>query len=292
MREFAKTDPRGFLKTHVKEPGVILDEVQNVPELLSYIQTHVDESQKKGQFILTGSQNLLLSEHITQSLAGRVAIHTLLPLSISELKDQLPETPEEMIFKGSYARIYSDSVTPREWYPNYVRTYLERDVRQIKQIGDLSTFQRFLKLCAGRMGQLLNLSSLANDCGISVSTAKSWISVLEMSYIVFLLHPHHKNFSKRLIKMPKLYFYDTGVACSLLNIESPEHLTTHYLRGGLFESLIISDLIKNQYNVALEPSHYFWARQTRPRSGLHHRERGDAHPHRNKIGIDDQHRLF
>jgi predicted AAA+ superfamily ATPase len=165
---------------------------------------------------------------------------------------------EDILFKGCYPRIYADSISPTDWYPNYIRTYVERDVRQIQQVADLSVFQRFLKLCAGRIGQLVNLVSLGNDCGIDSRTVNSWLSILEASYIIFLFRPHHNNLSKRLIKAPKLYFYDTGLACSLLGIESVTQLPTHYLRGGLFESLIISDLIKQRYNAGALSNVYFW----------------------------------
>lgn len=231
-----------------------------MPQLLSYIQTEVDKSKKHGYFVVTGSQNFLLNESISQTLAGRIAIFTLLPLSIAELKQAnlLPLDTSTMIFHGGYPRLYSDSIEPYNWFPNYIHTYLERDVRQIKNISDLAQFRLFMKLCAGRIGQLLNVSSLANDCGISVGTANTWISILEQSYVIFLLQPHFKNFSKRLVKTPKLYFYDTGLACSLLELESAKQITTHYLRGGLFESLIISELMKMRYNLGRIPYYYFW----------------------------------
>jgi uncharacterized protein len=259
-QRLANTDPRTFLELYAQEQGVILGEIQNTPQLLSYIQTEVDRSEKHGFFILTGSQNFLLNEAISQSLAGRVAILTLLPLSISELKqaDMLPQNSRAMIFKGGYPRLYAHNLAPEDWYPNYIRTYLERDVRQLKYVGDLSQFQLFMKLCAGRIGQLLNISSLANDCDIPMVTANEWISLLEQSYIIFLLQPHFKNFNKRLVKTPKLYFYDTGLASFLLEIESEKQLATHYLRGGLFESFIISELMKLRFNQGRIPHLYFW----------------------------------
>jgi uncharacterized protein len=259
-RLFAEQDPRGFLASRSNKNGIILDEIQEAPHLLSYIQGIIDKEDKPGFFILTGSQNFVLNQSITQTLAGRVAMLTLLPLSISELKDAdlLPKYSEELSFKGCYPRLYKKNFLPSEWYPSYIKNYIERDVRQIVSIDNLSTFQRFIRLCAGRIGQILNLSSLGNDCGISHNTARSWLTLLEASYIVFLLEPYYKNFSKRLIKSPKIYFYDTGLACSLLKINSVEQLNDHYLRGGLFESLIISDLMKNSYNKALDPSLYFW----------------------------------
>ena len=260
VREVANSDPRAFLDMHKNDFGIILDEIQHAPQLLSYIQTEVDKSKKHGYFIVTGSQNFLLNEAITQTLAGRIAIFTLLPLAFSELKhvDLLPTDSSTMIFQGCYPRLYSDSLEPFNWYPHYIHTYLERDVRQIKNISDLAQFRLFMKLCAGRIGQLLNVSSLANDCGISVGTANTWISILEQSYIIFLLQPHFKNFSKRLVKTSKLYFYDTGLACSLLELESAKQVSTHYLRGGLFESCIISELMKMRYNLGRIPYYYFW----------------------------------
>ncbi len=263
-RSFAETDPRAFLQLHHNEHGIILDEIQHVPALLSYIQTEVDRTQKKGYFILTGSQNFLLNEKITQTLAGRVMIFTLLPLSIHELQqaDLLPQDINTLMLQGSYPPIYADNIDPLYWYPTYISTYIERDVRQIKNVTNVSLFQTFIKLCAGRIGQLLNISSLANDCGISAVTAESWISLLEMSYILFRAQPHHKNFSKRIVKTPKIYFYDTGLACSLLEIDDPKQLATHYLRGGLFESFIFSEILKMQYNKGLTPHPYFWRDKT------------------------------
>ena len=259
-RDFATKDPRGFLDTYKNNYGVILDEIQHVPGILSYIQTIVDRENKPGYFVLTGSQNFLISQTITQTLAGRIAILTLLPLSINEFEDNsiIPSTIETAIFMGAYPRIYAHNISPIEWYPQYTMTYLERDVRQIINVQDLTIFQSFVKLCAGRIGQLLNVASLSNDCGISVATARSWLSLLEASYIIFLLQPYHNNFSKRLIKSPKLYFFDTGLACSLLGIESEKQLATHYLRGGLVESLLISDFFKQTFNAGRRPHIYFW----------------------------------
>ncbi|MBN2831606.1 MAG: ATP-binding protein [Candidatus Omnitrophica bacterium] len=256
-REFALNDPRGFLATYNK--GAIIDEAQRAPALFSYIQAAVDRSNKAGRFILTGSQNILLQENISQTLAGRVAILKLLPFSLEELKNTRyePDSAEEYIFTGAYPRIYDKKIDPHDWYPNYIQTYIERDVRLIKNIPDLNTFQKFIKLCAGRIGQVLNLLSLGNDCGIAHNTAKSWISVLESTYIVFLLRPYHKNFNKRLIKMPKLYFYDTGLACSLLGIENKKQLSTHYSGGSLFESFALSEIIKHRFNRGLEPRCYY-----------------------------------
>lgn len=258
IRDWANRDPRGFL--HENNGKLILDEVQKVPELFSYIQPQVDKNNIQGQYILSGSQSFLLNERISQSLAGRTAILELLPLSWLEL-DKLKGdffSENDYIFTGSFPRIYDKEIIPANFYPSYIRTYVERDIRLIKNITDLSLFQRFLKLCAGRIGQLLNISSLASDCGISVNTAKGWLSVLEQSYILFLLRPHFQNFSKRLVKMPKLYFYDTGLACSLLEIEQPSQLASHYLRGNLFENMIILELQKNRFNSGMPSNLYFW----------------------------------
>lgn len=259
-RFFAQNDARGFLEEHRNEHGIIIDEVHRVPDLLSYIQTVVDKEKLMGKFILTGSQNFLLNETITQTLAGRIALMTLMPFSTNELARHgvLPDKIESLIFKGSYPRLYAHASRPERWYAQYIKTYVERDVRQIKNITDLTNFQLFMKMCAGRIGQVVNLSSLASDCGISTNTAKSWLSVLQASYVIFLLESHHKNFSKRLIKAPKIYFYDTGLACSLLGIESEEQLLTHYLRGGLVEQYVLADLFKQAYNAGRTPHIYFW----------------------------------
>jgi uncharacterized protein len=264
IRALALADPRRFLQDFTGNTGIILDEIQNVPELLSYMQTIVDREKKNGYFVVTGSQNLLINQAITQTLAGRIALLHLFPFSIHELAQAhlLSDKIEDVIFKGSYPRAYAQQIPPDKLYNNYISTYIERDVRQIKNITDLNTFQRFLQMCAGRTGQLLNLTSLGNDCGIDHKTARAWISVLEASYTVFLLYPHHKNYGKRLIKAPKLYFVDTGIACALLRIKSPEDLTAHYLRGNLVETFIISDLYKQFYNIDQKPALYFWRDQT------------------------------
>lgn len=259
-REHAKSDPRGFLKKYSNEYGLILDEVQHVPELLSYIQGIVDEDNKPGYFVLTGSQDFSVNEAITQSLAGRVGIVTLLPLSIHELKKNnlLSSTLEEAVYTGGYPRVYEQNIVPTDFYPSYIRTYVERDVRQMINVSNLDAFQKFVRLCAGRTGQVLNLTSLGNDCGISHNTANAWISILEASYIVFLLKPYHTNFSKRLIKAPKLYFYDSGLACSLLRIKSVDELSDHYNKGGLVEGFIIADILKQYYHSGQEPGAFFW----------------------------------
>ncbi len=259
-RQLVLSDPKSFLEQYKNEPGLILDEIQHIPELLSYIQTHIDTYKKKGHFILTGSQNILVNQSITQSLAGRIAILTLLPLSINELKESnlLPKTTEIVSIKGMYPSVYADTFKPYDWYNFYINTYIERDVRQIKNITNLNLFQKFMQLCAGRIGQELNMTSFSNDLGLSIPAIKQWLSVLEATYIIFFLQPYHKNFNKRIIKAPKLYFYDTGIAAALLGITNEQQLFTHYLRGGLFESLIIADLKKQCYNLGIPPHLYFW----------------------------------
>ena len=253
---FARQDPRGFLNTY---NNAVIDEAQKVPEIFSYIQTLVDNTDTPGQFILTGSSNFLLFEKITQSLAGRTAVLQLLPFSLREIHSIKGSTDyEDYLFTGFYPRIYKMDIHPGDFYPGYTKTYVERDVRTLRNIPDLIQFQLFVKLCAGRIGQLLNLSSLANDCGISHTTAKSWISVLEASFIIFLLRPHHKNFNKRLIKMPKLYFYDPGLAAYLLDIQSAEQVKTHYSKGALFELMIISEIMKRRLSQGQSAGVHFW----------------------------------
>lgn len=260
VRTHAINDPREFLEFHKNPYGLILDEIQNTPDLLSYIQTYVDREKKNGYFILTGSQNFLINETITQTLAGRMAILTLLPLSIGELEKEklLPESIEEYVYRGSYPQLYAQKTNIPLWYSSYIMSYIERDVRQVTTIKELTTFKLFLQLCAGRIGQLLNVQSLANDCGVSFRTITHWLSLLQASYIIILVEPYYKNFSKRLVKTPKLYFYDTGLACSLLGLESASQVRSHYLRGGLVESLIMSDIYKQFYNTARSPHVYFW----------------------------------
>ena len=262
IRLFVQRDPRGFIATYSDK--TIIDEAQRVPELFSYLQTHVDNAGKEGMYLLAGSHNFLLMQSIGQSLAGRTAILKLLPFSHHEMKQGniLPSNIDEEIFNGSYPRIYDKKIAPTDFYPYYIQTYIERDVRLIKNIEDLSKFIRFIKLCAGRIGQLINLSSLANDCGIAVSTAQAWISVLEASYIIYLLKPDFNNYSKRLVKTPKLYFYDTGLACSLLEIKYAEQVSSHFLKGGLFENIVINEFIKNSLNKGNEPQISFWQNKT------------------------------
>ena len=258
IREYALTDPRGFIDAYPER--AILDEVQRAPDLFSYIQTHVDNKGKEGVYILTGSFNFGLMEGISQSLAGRVAVLELLPLAYFEMAqaDIAPGTIEELMFTGGYPRIHDRNLEPLRWYANYVTTYIERDVRQVKNVTDLSVFQRFLKMCAARSGQILNLSSLGDDCGITHNTAKSWLSILEAGYIVYLLKPHRQNFNKRLIKSPKIYFYDSGLLSYLLGISDPDILSTHASRGHLFETWVISELLKGRLNRGLRDNIYFW----------------------------------
>jgi len=258
IREYAALDPRGFIEAYPER--VIVDEVQRAPDLFSYIQTHVDDMGKEGVYVLTGSFNFGLMEGISQSLAGRVAVLELLPLAFSEMDRAgvMPTSIEEMMVAGGYPRIYDRGLTPQQWYANYVTTYLERDVRKVKNVSDLSVFQRFLKMCAARSGQILNLSSLGDDCGITHNTAKSWLSILEASYIVYLLKPHYKNFNKRLVKSPKIYFYDSGLLAYLIGISDPDTLLTHASRGHVFETWVISELLKGRLNRGLKDNLYFW----------------------------------
>ncbi len=256
----ATEDPRLFFQKYENPHGIIIDEIQEVPHLLSYMQGIVDKEYKPGYFVITGSQNILMHEKISQTLAGRIALLTLLPLSVSELRtaNLLPATIEELIFKGLYSRIYAQKIDASQWFSQYIATYVERDARLVINVGNLVTFQRFLKLCAGRIGQLLNYTALANDCGISANTAKAWISLLEASFIIHLVQPYNKHFNKRVVKTPKLHFYDPGLVCALLDIDSPQALYSHYMRGPLFESFVISELIKNRFNRGKKPNCYFW----------------------------------
>jgi predicted AAA+ superfamily ATPase len=260
--EEARADSRFFLTRHKK--GLIIDEIQLLPELFSYIQTISDISGKTGEFILTGSQNFLLSAKIAQSLAGRVFITHLLPFSIDELRQSkiLQGNPSQFIFKGFYPRIYDKDIAPNMFYPSYIQTYTERDVRQIINVSSLHLFQKFMRLAAGRIGQMLNYNSIATELGVDLKTVKSWFSILEASFITFFLQPHYQNFSKRLLKSPKLYFYDTGLACSLLGIRKEEEVDMHWAKGALFENLLIADMMKNYYNRAQIPPLYYWRDST------------------------------
>lgn len=253
LRSLVQEDPQGFLKQYTN--GVILDEIQNLPELFSYIQVCVDEKNQPGQFILTGSQNFLLNEHITQSLAGRVGILTLLPLCYEEVNTPIPAL--ELIFNGGYPRLYNQSISQETFFGSYIQTYVERDVRKIMNVASLSKFQKFLFLCAGRVGQIVNLSSLSSDCGVSVPTLQSWLSILEASYVVYCLRPWHINTTKRMVKSPKLYFYDTGLLCFLLGITHSKHLMQHFAYGHIFENFVLNEILKCQYNLGKRASLYF-----------------------------------
>ena len=260
-RNLALTDPVRFLGRFPS--GAILDEVQRAPELFSYLQQILDETNERGLFILTGSNNFLLLESITQSLAGRVGYLDLLPFSYGEsITAALPPVSlNEFIFFGGYPSLIYDKVLPEVWFPSYVRTYVERDVRQIKNITDLNLFQRFLNLCAGRIGQQINLSNLGNDVGVDYKTIQSWLGILQASYIIHLLPPYYKNFNKRIVKSQKLYFYDTGLASFLLGLTSSGQLESSVHRGPLFENFIVSELLKSRFNKA-QRSNLFYFRDS------------------------------
>jgi predicted AAA+ superfamily ATPase len=257
-RQYALENPVGFLQQYPN--GLIVDEAQYAPELFSYIQVEVDKTRKNGQYVLSGSQNFLLMEKITQSLAGRAAVFNLLPFSVAELKNTEYhfENPFDYIVKGFYPRVYDQNTPLDIFYPSYMQTYLERDVRLLKNIGDLSGFERFIRLCAGHIGQVFNQSKIANDTSFTQPTIRSWFSVLETSFIAFLLPPYFKNFNKRLLKTPKLYFYDTGLACSILGIRNGFELENHPMRGPLFENFIIVEMMKQFVNNGQRPPCYFW----------------------------------
>lgn len=257
-RSFATEDPVGFLNQYNEK--VIFDEVQRVPALFSYIQTRVDESKQMGQFILSGSQNFHLLSSITQTLAGRVALFKLLPLDFSELKP-MGFLADDYLFaavKGFYPAIFDRGIDPVVFYANYIQTYIEKDVTALLNIRDLKLFRTFLGLCAGRAGQLLNVSAIANECDISQPTAKAWLSILESSYIIFLLQPYHQNFNKRLVKSPKLYFYDTGLLCHLLGIRAPAELVENRLKGNIFENMMLAEYQKQNHHRYLHLDYYFW----------------------------------
>lgn len=263
-RELASEDPLAFL-ARFGAKGAILDEIQRAPELPSYLQGIVDDDPTPGRFVLTGSQSLSLLDRVSQSLAGRTALLELLPLDLSEIR-RFPHPPrglDTVLWEGGYPRIHDRELAPNEWLADYTATYLERDVRGLLAVGDLATFHRFLRLCAGRVGQLLNLTSLAADCGVAQPTARSWLSVLQASFIVFLLPPFHANLGKRLVKHPKLYFHDSGLAANLLGIENPGQLATHPLRGALFEGWTISEILKWHRNRARRPELSFYRERDR-----------------------------
>lgn len=256
IRSFAENDPIAFLNQN--EEGMILDEVHNAPDLLSYIQGTVDEHPDK-RYILSGSSQFAMLKRVTQSLAGRTAVFELMPLSYSETKDLTADVPlDKLLFNGFYPAIYSGRNVPEFLYPAYMKTYLDRDVRDLLQIKDMMQFHIFIKLCAGRIGSLFKASELANEIGVSPNTITSWLSVLQASYIVTLLPPYFENTSKRLTKTPKLYFLDTGLACYLLGIESPEQLSRDKMRGALFENFVVTEALKQRYNQGKESNLYFY----------------------------------
>lgn len=273
QRAEAEGDPRGFLSRLEGAPGIVIDEAQRAPGLFSYLQRFVDEK-RAGTVLLTGSQNFLLSAGISQSLAGRAAVLDLLPFSHAEARGRTARAPdevgpmwmprlgdgdlEETLFRGGYPPIHDRSIEPSEWLDAYIRTYVERDVRMVANVGNLTTFTRFLRLCAGRAGQLLNASALGADAGIDQTTAKRWLSILEASYVVQLLSPHFENFSKRLVKAPKLYFVDTGLLCHLLGLRRAEDVQVHPLRGAVFENFVVSELTKIFAHHGQRPPLFFW----------------------------------
>lgn len=257
-REFANSDPRGFLNTYPRH--AIFDEIQKCPDLFSYLQTHIDLTSEDGMYMLAGSQNFNLLDKVNQSLAGRTAILRLLPFSRRELHDadMLGQSIDEQIFTGFYPRIYDKNINPNDFYPSYIETYVERDVRQLLKIADLNKFIKFIRLLAGRVGQILNMTSLATETGISISTADAWISVLEASYICYRLEPNFNNYNKRIVKSPKLYFYDTGLVCNLLGLTSADQVANFYMRGALFENLVINQFIKDSFNLGKKPDLTYW----------------------------------
>ncbi|MDP5141049.1 MAG: ATP-binding protein [Spirosomaceae bacterium] len=258
VRDFALNDPKGFLKIYKEK--VIFDEVQRTPLLFSYLQTIVDETRQMGQFILSGSQNFQLLRNITQSLAGRVALFKLLPFDFSELSTEnlLSSNYTEAAFKGFYPALFDRNISSSDFYLNYLETYVERDITELIQLRETQQFRLFLGLCASRVGQLINLSSLANECNISQPTAKSWLAILESSYIVFQLQPYFKNFGKRIVKSTKIYFYDTGLLCYLLSIIDSESLMLNSLKGNIFENLVIAEMKKQNNHQYLHHDFYFW----------------------------------
>jgi predicted AAA+ superfamily ATPase len=258
IRDFAKSDPKGFLETY--KNGVIIDEIQYAPDLFSYLQVYTDQRQMNGEYLITGSQHFLMSEHIAQSLAGRVALFNLLPLSISELKQGhfVFDSWEEYLLNGSYPRKWLNNIDAFDFYDNYLRTYVERDVRMLKNIMNLDVFQKFIKLLAGRTGQLFNQSSLGNELGVDNKTVNAWMTLLEASFIAFRLSPYHKSFNKRIIKTPKVYFYDTGLLAYLLGVRTIQDLEIHFAKGQLFENFILVEKMKQTLNHKTHENYYFW----------------------------------
>jgi predicted AAA+ superfamily ATPase len=260
--QFAQTDPEGFLAQYPK--GAIIDEAQRMPQLFSYLQQLLDDTKSRGLFILTGSNNFLMQQNITQSLAGRIGYLTLLPLSIKEMNANklLKSQWQENAFRGFYPELLLKKIKPDVWYGAYTKTYIERDVRQIKNIENLSLFTKFIHLCAGRAAQLLNINSLANDCGIDNKTAQSWLGILESSFITYQLKPYFKNFNKQISKSAKLYFYDTGLLCYLLHISTGKELLNSLYKGPVFENFILSEKIKQKENTGLSKDFFFWRDKT------------------------------
>jgi predicted AAA+ superfamily ATPase len=260
IREMASEDPRGFLNQ--KPNNMVLDEVQRIPKLTSYLQSIVDQPDCRRKFVLTGSNSTLLTDSISQSLAGRTELFTLLPLSVKEISTTTKDFKlNDYLFRGGYPRIYDAGLNPTRWLKSYFQLYVEKDIRLITNITNLDLFEKFVRLVAGRAGQLINASSLANEVGVSSPTISGWVSALKSTFICFSLQPHYKNFNKRIVKTPKLYFYDTGMLCYLLGINRQEQLDTHPLRGNIFENFIISEIIKNKVNNAEELNLYFWRDQ-------------------------------
>ncbi len=253
--EAVKTDPHGFLKQY--NEGLIIDEAQNMPEIFSYIQIYADQREVPGQYLLTGSQNFLLNEKISQTLAGRVGILRLLPFSYAEIRQEYDNEVSEVIFKGGYPRIYKNQINVSDFFPGYLQTYVERDVRSLKNISSLRNFKNLLFLCAGRVGQVVNFSSLSNDTGMSINTLKSWVSILEASYVMYLLYPFSLNINKQMVKSPKIYFYDTGLLCYLLGIRDEKELKQHYAYGNIFENFVINEILKCQLNNGEKENIYF-----------------------------------
>ncbi len=286
--DFAETDPIGFLNQF--NDGVVIDEIQKVPELFSYLQEKADNAKDMGKIVLTGSSQFSLRSGISQSLAGRIGYLELLPLSISELKKN--KYLDEQMVTGFYPALYNRAVTPNDWYANYVRTYVERDVNQLINIKDTSKFRLFLKLCAGRTGQLVNLSSIGNDVGVSHTTINEWLSILETSYIIFRLTPHYQNFSKRLVKSSKIYFYDVGLLCWLLGIKTEKELAFYPLRGQIFENLILADAYKYFFNRGVVPNLYFWRDNKGLEVDLLFEQGGRLHPIEIKSGATIRSDMF
>ncbi len=262
VRQFALDDPKGFLSNY--PAGAILDEVQRAPLLFSYLQEVLDNSSEKGLYILSGSNNFLLQETISQTLAGRVAYFNLLPFSFNELNKAkiAPDTTNKILFKGFYPPVYDQDIPVGDWCPNYIRTYIDRDVRLIKNISNLNQFEKFVRLLAGRNGQELNLTSIGVECGVDSKTANSWIGILESSFVIYLLKSHHQNFNKTIVKRPKIYFYDTSIVCYLLGIQNENQLSTHPLRGAIFEGMVITELVKSRLHAGKSMNLYYWRDKT------------------------------